>query len=712
VGTVLLATQEPRADIKYTTTTLGPVHLMHTCESTWRNGAQVAGGWIAHHIQPSRTLTNMKSTLIATLRRHMTFIWRSKTQVTWTITADHANQIQRVHNRTALEFSPAVLSFLPHVHWTNNPWFTDDQAQPIPATTRMGTQKPCDIITYFHLEDGECCLAERYPAAEAQLWIVWCIANGTTLQRYHPCFPRVSGPAVDQVQWTWAEDRMQGYHKGKVAFETDVLGTKQPTTITQTEPRKAHRLWPNNHPQLQHVVVPHTIWKRRHQEGYDQLRSVAKNWRPKPPSTPSDSQLKAARRHAKLLEDTAPHLQPLPTYGERKTCHVTPYQAWWAFRWRLQGILPRQPNQLTITPTCQRQGCGKPETRAHIFFTCSFAQTVWTTILTWWDPSTSTTSLGTMSQLAQGTTPMIPAPLGKLTSFQEAWKGHGSIADEVIIDAWYRIRLNTLRALWVQRNKHLYHDEPMTATTTFRHIRAESRLQQAGLAQRSRRNQEFPEAHLLHAISLYLARATQPLTQQPPSFPRTYMRAFFDGAALLPPRCGGGSGAILLQWTGSEWTLLAYGIRAFRHQVTNNHTEYAALLMAIELAKSHGDTEVHIVGDSQLLVAHMQGTARVSYAAPHSRLPCTSTRKAHEPLGPQYLAARLACSGLNPRFQYTSRNYNQAADFLSKLGSTEHITIDSRQGQVLEPHYLHQLSVYTQADNLNPTLQHHIPEDT
>jgi ribonuclease HI len=713
VGAVLLATETPRLGTQYAPTAISPIHIMQTSRSSWTTGAQVAGWWLAHHIQPSPRLLAMKSALITTLRHHMQFIWRSKTHVTWKVSAAHQQMISNVHQRITREFPPAVLSFMPSVQWTNNPWFTNDQANPIPAKTTLGTLRPCDIITYMDMATSECCFGAAHPEAEAQLWLIWSIANGTTLSPHHPCFPRVSGPVTNQVTWTWHTDCLRGHRQGKMMFETAVLETKAPTRITQYLPNKDHHVWPNNHPMIQRIVVPPVIWRRRQQPGYDLLRSIAKQWRPRPPRTPSASQTKAQRRHTRLLAETAPLLQPLTTYGERKQCHLSPYQAWWVFRWRLQGFLPRQPDQHTKTPTCQRQACKQDETRAHIFFLCYFAQHVWKRILDWWDPKLSTTSAGAMALLAQGTIPMIPTALGGSQPFRALWQVHGQVVDDAIIDMWYRIRVNTLRALWMQRNKHLYDDSPLSPQATVGLIQNECKAQQHGLAQFCLARRDLPKAQLLRTLSVYLDRPAKqhPTRQLQPQ--QAHLRAFFDGAALLPPRCGGGSGAILVKWTGQSWTVLAYGIRAFTNRVTNNHTEYVALQMAVDLAKSYGGTDVHIVGDSNLLVAHMHGTARVTYATPPSKYvpPSATQQHAHEPLGPQYLATRLACSGLTPLFQYVRRNYNQAADFLSKLGSIDHMTIDSRQAAALSPLHLHQLSQFIQADNLCPTLQQYTPED-
>jgi ribonuclease HI len=46
-------------------------------------------------------------------------------------------------------------------------------------------------------------------------------------------------------------------------------------------------------------------------------------------------------------------------------------------------------------------------------------------------------------------------------------------------------------------------------------------------------------------------------------------------------------------------------------KTTNNVAEYKALLRGIELAAAHGATEVHLIGDSQLIVRQVEGRYKV-----------------------------------------------------------------------------------------------------
>ncbi len=46
-------------------------------------------------------------------------------------------------------------------------------------------------------------------------------------------------------------------------------------------------------------------------------------------------------------------------------------------------------------------------------------------------------------------------------------------------------------------------------------------------------------------------------------------------------------------------------------EMTNNKAEYRAMLKALELAKSHGATQLQCFADSELLVFQLQGTYRI-----------------------------------------------------------------------------------------------------
>jgi ribonuclease HI len=49
-------------------------------------------------------------------------------------------------------------------------------------------------------------------------------------------------------------------------------------------------------------------------------------------------------------------------------------------------------------------------------------------------------------------------------------------------------------------------------------------------------------------------------------------------------------------------------------RATNNVAEYRALLRGLELASAHGADEVHLIGDSQLIVRQVEGRYKVKHA--------------------------------------------------------------------------------------------------
>jgi ribonuclease HI len=83
---------------------------------------------------------------------------------------------------------------------------------------------------------------------------------------------------------------------------------------------------------------------------------------------------------------------------------------------------------------------------------------------------------------------------------------------------------------------------------------------------------------------------------------------------------------------------------------TNNVAEYRALLAALEWAKRHGITSVHVRSDSLLLVQQMLGNYRVK----------------HEGLRPLYAKARLMAVEIGRvTFEHVGRAKNANADRLA-----------------------------------------------
>ena len=89
---------------------------------------------------------------------------------------------------------------------------------------------------------------------------------------------------------------------------------------------------------------------------------------------------------------------------------------------------------------------------------------------------------------------------------------------------------------------------------------------------------------------------------------------------------------------------------------TNNIAEYNGLLAALRWAVEHGEPDVHIRADSELLVKQMRGEYKVK----------------HPGLQPLCARARLLIMELGDvRFEHVRREKNKEADRLSNLGMDE-----------------------------------------
>jgi ribonuclease HI len=84
-------------------------------------------------------------------------------------------------------------------------------------------------------------------------------------------------------------------------------------------------------------------------------------------------------------------------------------------------------------------------------------------------------------------------------------------------------------------------------------------------------------------------------------------------------------------------------------RATNNVAEYRALLLGIELARTHGAREVELVGDSELIVRQVKGEYRVK----------------HADLKPLHAEVRAALDGFERwSIRHVRREQNAAADAL------------------------------------------------
>jgi len=89
---------------------------------------------------------------------------------------------------------------------------------------------------------------------------------------------------------------------------------------------------------------------------------------------------------------------------------------------------------------------------------------------------------------------------------------------------------------------------------------------------------------------------------------------------------------------------------------TNNVAEYNGLLAALQWAVDHGEHDVLVRADSELLVRQMRGEYKVR----------------HPGLQPLYVRARQLVMELGKvRFEHVRREHNKEADRLSNLGMDE-----------------------------------------
>jgi ribonuclease HI len=124
--------------------------------------------------------------------------------------------------------------------------------------------------------------------------------------------------------------------------------------------------------------------------------------------------------------------------------------------------------------------------------------------------------------------------------------------------------------------------------------------------------------------------------------------AYFDGGSRGNPGSAG-YGAYVVNDRGEVLAELAEGIG----MATNNVAEYRGLLAALQWAADHGVTELHVKGDSLLLVQQMLGNYRVKNAG----------------LLPLYREARHLCARIGRvSFEHIPREMNKNADRLSNIG--------------------------------------------
>jgi ribonuclease HI len=126
---------------------------------------------------------------------------------------------------------------------------------------------------------------------------------------------------------------------------------------------------------------------------------------------------------------------------------------------------------------------------------------------------------------------------------------------------------------------------------------------------------------------------------------------YFDGCSKGNPGRAG-AGAVLYNPAGGE--VFAESVFA-GHSATNNVAEYTGLILGLNEALKHGITELHVCGDSQLVIRQMQGKYKVNSPNLVPLHQCATT---------------LASKFSKIEFEHVYREQNKRADALSNRGET------------------------------------------
>ncbi|MBR9681711.1 MAG: ribonuclease HI family protein, partial [Candidatus Altiarchaeota archaeon] len=134
-----------------------------------------------------------------------------------------------------------------------------------------------------------------------------------------------------------------------------------------------------------------------------------------------------------------------------------------------------------------------------------------------------------------------------------------------------------------------------------------------------------------------------------PTEPESFVthRLFTDGAARGNPGPAG-AGAVLFDGDRQVKTLSHY----LGDKLTNNESEYRALIIGLEMALSQGASKLEVLMDSQLIVNQLLGKYKIKQ--PHLRVLANETRK-------------LTCRFESINFTHIERKLNKQADKLANL---------------------------------------------
>jgi len=124
--------------------------------------------------------------------------------------------------------------------------------------------------------------------------------------------------------------------------------------------------------------------------------------------------------------------------------------------------------------------------------------------------------------------------------------------------------------------------------------------------------------------------------------------AFFDGGARANPGPAG-YGVYIVDDLGNVLAELSGSLGG----TTNNVAEYTGLIAALQWAVDHDVKQIHIKGDSLLIIEQMRGNYKVK----------------NEGLKPLHMKARMLVMQIGDvKFDHVRREFNKEADRLSNVG--------------------------------------------
>ncbi len=299
---------------------------------------------------------------------------------------------------------------------------------------------------------------------------------------------------------------------------------------------------------------------------------------------------------------------------------------------------------------------------------------MWMTVIMQWTGSPSTHI--TLRDWAESALLGIPPPR---PSWFHQLKDHSHravIYDLTILKAWNLTRLLAIRWLW-QRKMALAHNN---VTMPIAALISQISTWYVALAEYFKARHCKVRARVYKHLQQHWTR--QHLHgHQPPVPIQLHAIAYFDGAARMKEGCGGNGSVLLANGT-------TYTARYWPASITNNEAEYYGVIDALKLAIQLGVTHLQLRGDSQLVISHILGRAKV--CAPH--------------LLPLYNNVKQLASTMHCRWTHVYRERNTAADFLSKLAPDHARTFSTSPsiGSLISDSELKQLQLHLKNDQKPP----------